>query len=107
MTWSNLHSAAVLELVVMLFQVVGVAALCLYRLVPRSRWAEFGRVAFVVAVLGLGVAGALCGRHDSEFALFAGGTLTVLLIAMTTGSHAHGQAEPELAVPLAETNLVG
>jgi hypothetical protein len=74
----------------MVFQVSGVAALCLSRLLPATRWAERGRVGFVVALVGLGVAGALCGRHDSEFALFAGGTMTLLLIGMTAGG---GQAD--------------
>ena len=48
--------------------------------------------------------GALCGRHDSEFALFAGGTMTVLLVGMIAGSGTAGStatrsiriaAEPE------------
>jgi len=97
-----------LELSVMLFQVVGVVALCLSRLLPptSTKWVNRSRVGFVVAMIGLGLAGALCGRHDSEFALFAGGTMTILLIGMTVGSgHAElGQrsrtmvsAEPKLA----------
>jgi hypothetical protein len=53
---------------------------------PRSTaWASRGQIGAIVAVFGLGIAGALCGRHDSEFALFAGGTMTVLLIGMTMG----------------------
>ena len=64
---------------------LGVAALVLSRLLPSHRWGERARSGFVVAVLGLGIAGALCGRHDSAFALFAGGTMTVLLIGMTMG----------------------
>ncbi len=61
--------------------------LCLNRLMPRStRWSSRGQVGSIVALFGLGIAGALCGRHDSEFALFAGGTMTVLLIGMTMGS---------------------
>lgn len=82
----NVRAEAVLEIVVMLFQIFGIVALCLTRLVPHTRWADRGRVAFVVALVGLGVAGALCGRNDSEFALFAGGTMTALLIGMTVGS---------------------
>lgn len=78
-------SAALLEVLVMMFQVTGVLALCLCRLLPSTRWAVRGKCGFVVALVGLGVAGALCGRHDSEFALFAGGTLTLLLIGMTIG----------------------
>lgn len=85
MAWSNFRTDAVLELVVMLFQVFGVAMLCLTRLMPATRWAERGRVGFVLSLVGLGVAGAWVGRHDSEFALFAGGTMTFLLIGMILG----------------------
>ena len=88
MVWSSVRVCAVLEVSVILFQVFGVAALCLSRLLPATstRWVHRGRIGFVVAMIGLGIAGALCGRHDSEFALFAGGTMTVLLIGMTSGS---------------------
>ena len=89
MVWSNVRIDGVLEIAVMMFQVFGVATLCLTRLVPATRWADRGRVGFVVALVGLGVFGALCGRHDSEFALFAGGTMTFLLIGMIMGSGAH------------------
>jgi hypothetical protein len=85
MEFSSARLCDVLEVVVVLFQVFGVAALCLSRLFPASRWATHGRAGFIVAVVGLAVAGALCGRHDSEFALFAGGTITALLIGMTVG----------------------
>lgn len=95
MAWSNVRLEAILEMIVILFQVCGVVALCLTRLVPAARWAERGRVVFIIAMVGLGVAGALCGRHDSEFALFAGGTMTALLIGMTIGS---GGADPTAAV---------
>jgi len=97
---------AVFEILVVLFQVCGVMGLCLYRLMPRStRWASRGQIGFIVALVGLGVAGALCGRHDSEFALFAGGTMTVLLIGMTAGNtpsekgavRPRATTEPELA----------
>src|SRR3954464_11150136 len=88
MALSSLRLCAMLELSVMLFQVFGVAALCLSRLLPptSTRWANRGRAGFVVAMIGLGLAGAFCGRHDSNFALFAGGTMTILLIGMTAGS---------------------
>lgn len=94
MAWSNVRLDAILEMVVMVFQVCGVVALCLTRLVSAARWNERGRVVFIIAMVGLGVAGALCGRNDSEFALFAGGTMTALLIGMTIGNgatehHAH------------------
>ena len=86
MAWSNISLASVLEMVVMLFQVFGVVSLCMTRLISDVRWAERGRVVFIIAMVGLGVAGALCGRADSEFALFAGGTMTALLIGMTIGN---------------------
>jgi uncharacterized membrane protein YcfT len=92
MVWSNLRVCALLELTVILFQVFGVAALCLNRLLPATRWAFRGRVGLIFALVGLAVAGALCGRLASEFALYAGGTMTVLLIGMTTG-HAGGHAD--------------
>src|SRR5262249_4921231 len=44
-----------------------------------------------------GIVGALCGRHDSEFALFAGGTLTALLIRMTPGGGATAATPPARA----------
>ena len=107
MVFTRISPCAALEISVVLFQVVGVVALCLSRLLPATRWAERGRAGFVVALVGLGIAGALCGRHDSEFALFAGVTLTALLIGMTIGS---GGADPT-ATPLrrlaAEANLAG
>ncbi len=86
MVCSSLRIDGVLEVVVMMFQVLGVAMLCLTRLVPETRWADRGRVGFVFALVGLGVFGAICGRFDSEFALFAGGTMTFLLIGMIVGS---------------------
>ena len=96
-----------LELTVVLFQVVGVVALCVSRLLPTTRWAERGRVGFVVALVGLGIAGALCGRHDSEFALFAGVTLTALLIGMTIGSGAADATARPRGRLTAEANLAG
>jgi hypothetical protein len=86
MVYSNLRIDGVLEVVVMMFQLLGVTTLCLTRLVPETRWADHGRIGFVFALVGLGVFGALCGRFDSEFALFAGGTMTFLLIGMIVGS---------------------
>lgn len=83
---SQLDLCGLLEMLVIFFQVCGVMALCLSRLMPRSAWCYRGKIGFIVALFGLGIAGALCGRHDSEFALFAGGTMTVLLIGMTIGS---------------------
>src|SRR5262249_1309730 len=62
---------------------------------PRStRWSSSGLAGLIVALFGLAIAGALCGRHDSEFALFAGGTMTVLLIGMTMGGGSIEKTEP-------------
>jgi hypothetical protein len=92
MEWSSLRACAILELAVMLFQVFGVGALCLNRLLPDTRWAGRGRVGSIVALVGLAIAGSLCGQLASEFALFAGVTMTVLLIGLTTGSAAASHA---------------
>jgi hypothetical protein len=94
MAWSNIGLQSVLEVVVILLQVCGVVALCITRLISEARWAERGRVIFIITMVGLGVAGALCGRHDSEFALFAGGTMCALLIGMTIGNGATDTAAP-------------
>lgn len=91
---TKLDLCAVLELLVVFFQVCGIMGLCLSRLMPRSAWSYRGKIGFIVALFGLGIAGALCGRHDSEFALFAGGTMTVLLIGMTIGGSAIDATEP-------------
>ena len=101
----NVRVCALLELSVILFQVCGVAALCLSRLLPTTRWAQRSRVVFVVALFGLGIAGALCGRLDSEFALFAGGTMTVLLIGMTCGGGPVDPTDPSRLTMTAEAPM--
>jgi hypothetical protein len=58
-------------------------------------------------MFGLGVAGALCGRHDSEFALFAGGTMTLLLIGMTAGGGTGHATAPTRALVAAEAAPAG
>ena len=65
-----------LELAVMLFQVLGVLTLLMTRLLVNTRWSGRMRLVFMVAMLGLGICGAWCGQNDSEFGLFAGGTMT-------------------------------
>lgn len=109
MMWSSLRLCAVLELIVMLFQVFGVAALCLNRLLPATRWAAHGQAGSIVALVGLAVTGAFCGRHASEFALFAGVTMTVLLIGLTTGSGStrHAAESDASGCYGAEPNLAG
>lgn len=105
MVSNSANDFAWLEIVVVLFQVFGVLALCLTRLSPCSRWGARGRVAFVVALLGLGFAGALCGVNDSEFALFAGGTMTFLLIGMTVGNGHIDATGPVAVEAMAEATL--
>jgi len=91
----HISLCAIFEVLVVLFQLCGIMGLCLNRLMPKStRWSSSGQVGLIVALFGLGIAGALCGRHDSEFALFAGGTMTVLLIGMTMGGGSIEQTEP-------------
>ena len=105
MVWSNVSLCSMLELAVILFQVCGVGSLCLNRLMPTTPWGDRGRIVFVVALVGLGIAGALCGRHDSEFALFAGGTMTVLLIGMTMGGSTSETSATVARLAGVETNL--
>jgi hypothetical protein len=103
MSLAHFNSSVLAEMLVMFFQTFGVACLFLHRLTDdRSSWHSLGRTGVIVAVVGLGIAGAMCGRQDSEFALFAGGTMTALLIGMTMGSsntdaadaiHRFGEAE--------------
>jgi hypothetical protein len=107
MVWSSLHLSSILELAVMLFQVFGVVALCVHRLFPETRWAEHSKKGFIIALIGLGIAGALCGPYDSEFALFAGGTMTVLLIGMTVGSDPIESTGPGRGRVVAEPKLAG
>jgi hypothetical protein len=102
----HLSVCSVFEVLVVLFQVCGIMGLCLSRLMPRStRWSARGQAGFIVALFGLGIAGALCGRHDSEFALFAGGSMTLLLIGMTTGSGSIDKVEPAPPVVSREPEL--
>lgn len=94
-----LRASVMPELAVMLFQVAGVIALCLFRLAPKgTSWSDRGRAGVVVALIGLGLAGAFCGRYDSQFSLFAGLTMTALLIGITVGDAA---IEPTVAIPSA------
>jgi hypothetical protein len=98
---------AVFELLVVVFQVCGIMGLCLNRLMPRSTpWSSSGQIGSIIALFGLGIAGALCGRHDSEFALFAGGTMTVLLIGLTMGSETIDKTEPVRPCVTTEPELV-
>lgn len=97
LVFSNLHACDVLELTVLVLQFAGVVGLCVWRFMPSTRWADRGRALMILALLGLGVTGAALGNHDSEFALFAGGSITALLIGMTLGSDkTHNDADESL-----------
>jgi hypothetical protein len=88
--WRDARVRAGIEFGVVFFQVAGVTALILSRLLPMSRWADRGRVAFVGAMIGLGMAGILCAWYGSEFALFAGCTMAILLNVVILGiGHSH------------------
>lgn len=107
MDLSHVHPCALAECLVMVLQIAGLLGLCLSRLMPSTPWGGRGRALLLIAILGLAAGGAFCGQQDSEFGLFAGGTITVLLIGMTVG----GGAAPTSAKPrLPETvegSLVG
>jgi len=107
MVWSSVRMCAVLELLVVVFQVAGVTSLCLSRLSGPGRWADRGRIGFVLALVGLGLAGTFCGRYDSVFALFAGTTLTLLLIGMTLGSSRDDTSGTTYRLGVAEPKLAG
>jgi hypothetical protein len=103
---SHRSICVVFEVLVVLFQLCGILGLCLNRLMPRTtRWPSRGKTGLVVALFGLAIAGALCGRHDSEFALFAGGTMTMLLIGMTMGSGTIEMTEPARTCVTSEAEL--
>lgn len=103
---SQLSACTVFEILVVLFQLCGILGLCLNRLMPRTtRWPSCGQTGLIIALFGLGIAGALCGRHDSEFALFAGGTMTILLIGMTMGSGSIEKNEPVRSCVTSEPEL--
>lgn len=106
MAISNIGWCGLIEVLVVLFQVTGVASLCINRFFSGTRWADRTRVTFILALIGLGGAGALLGCHDSEFALFAGGTMTVLLIGMTIGTGVADAHPTHGLVGLPEANLI-
>jgi hypothetical protein len=92
---SNVHTCAALEFTVFLLQFLGVVSLFASRLAPGPRWADWGRMCLVLTLLGLGVVGCLLSAHNSEFSLFAGGTITVLLIGTTVGGHSTSTPMPD------------
>ncbi len=85
MDWCPVRFCAVLDSMVILFQILGVLTLFLCRSRAVPGLAKPARIIYVVAVVGLGLAGTLCGHLGSDFGLFAGLSMTGLLIAMTLG----------------------
>ena len=75
-----------LERCVIALQVLAVFTLCQSRLFPKSRWSGLGRFGFATALVGLGLSGTLCAAFGSEFALFAGGAMAILLNLIIIGS---------------------
>lgn len=75
-----------LQYLVVALQLVAIAAFVLAQFGTATRWARLGRFAFVAAMIALGLAGILCAGYTSEFALFAGGTLAVLLVLANLGA---------------------
>jgi hypothetical protein len=84
----TIRPGAFCESFVMIFQFVGVLGLLLSRLLPATPWARRGKLIYILGLVGLGFAGALCGSQQSGFSLMAGGTMTTLLVGMNLGTHA-------------------
>ena len=85
-----------LEMGVVLFQCAGVATLLLSRLFPNTHWANHGHSAFVGSMAGLGASGVSCAWYASDFALFAGCALAILLGIVILGD-GHLAAQKGLA----------
>jgi hypothetical protein len=103
-----IRSGFVFDSLVLVFQLAGLAGLVASRFMPATRWAGRGRLLVLLALLGLGVAGAICHHHRSGMGLSAGGTMTILLVGMISGSQTSG-ATPATAPtdPLARPLTVG
>jgi len=103
----HVRAEMLVECLVMVFQVAGLAGLGISWLAPTRAWGRRGRLMLLVAMIGLGVAGAICGRNESAFGLFAGGTMTVLLIGMLAGGPSHDPAGITGLVDGTEPRLAG
>ncbi len=94
----NARMRAWLELSVVLLQAVAVSTLCVNHLFPSTAWARCGRLGFALAMIGLGVVGTLCAGYASEFALFAGGTMAILLnlaiLDQSPAPHSQSRTKP-------------
>ena len=95
---------SLLDFAVVVFQVAGVASLVLARFVVAGKLAKGGRLGFVAAMVGLGVAGTLCAWYGSEFALFSGGSMALLLNGVILG--AGGPQHPGVATTLTAATAI-
>lgn len=87
----------VLNVTVVVLQITGLASFLLTSFFPGGQLARRGQHGFVTAMLGLGVAGSLCAWYGSEFALFSGGSMAVLLNGVILGSGtSHGASVSDL-----------
>jgi hypothetical protein len=94
-----------MELLVIVFQVAGVAALGVSRLVPLQIWAELGRRGFTAAMGGLGFAGTYCAFYGSHLALFAGATMAVLLNIVIIWTNPAATSNSERVMSVQEPRL--
>lgn len=85
--WVRLHAGlrGGLERSTVALQVLAVATLCLSRFLPACRGANATRRGFVASMVGLGAVGVGCAGYASPFALYAGGTMAVLLNVVIMG----------------------
>jgi hypothetical protein len=106
MDLTHIRPSALVECLVVILQVAGLAGLCLSRLAPTRSLANGGRAMLILAMIGLGIAGACCGRNDSGMGLFAGGTMTVLLIGIIAGGCPTETARTTAVHDVAETTAL-
>ena len=85
--WVRLHADLRwgLERSAVALQVLAVATLCLSRFLRPCFGAEVARRGFVASMIGLGAVGVGCAGYASPFALYAGGTMAVLLNVVIMG----------------------
>jgi hypothetical protein len=79
------RSGMLLETLVLLFQVAGVGGLVLSRFLSGTAWARRGRRVVLITLVGLAALGSVCNPHSSGMGLYAGGTMTILLVGMISG----------------------
>jgi hypothetical protein len=78
----NLEVQKAAEISVMALQTVGLSALGGIWLARYGRPPLLGNAAVLATQVALGIAGGICAWCDSGFALFAGATIVILLLAV-------------------------